>query len=155
VTERTQDTAGVIAPPPLIYLAALGLGFLAEWLLPGGDLPAAFTWVGFALIALGIGIDIWFSVTLSRARTPVNPYSPTEALVTSGPYRFSRNPAYVGMAVIFVGIALAADAPWALLALPLALVTVDRGVIRREEPYLERLFGEQYRRYSSQTRRWV
>src|SRR5918998_5961837 len=98
-TAGSAATAGVIAPPPLIYLAALGLGFLAEWLLPGAELPDAFTWVGFALIALGLGIDIWFSVTLRRARTPVNPYSPTEALVTSGPYEFSRNPAYVGMAV--------------------------------------------------------
>ena len=107
------------------------------------------------LIALGIAVDIWFSVTLSRARTPVNPYSPTEALVTSGPYAFSRNPAYVGMAVIFVGIALAAEAPWALLALPLALLTIDRGVIQREEPYLERLFGDQYRGYRSRVRRWL
>ena len=155
MADERRHTAGVIAPPPLIYVGALGLGLLAEWLLPGAELPVAFTWVGIAVIALGLSIDVWFTISLRRARTPVNPYSPTAALVTSGPYAFSRNPAYVGMAVIFVGIALVAEAPWTLLALPLALLAIDRGVIKREEPYLEQLFGAEYVHYKSRTRRWL
>ena len=153
--EERHDTAGVVAPPPLIYLAALGLGLLLEWLLPGAELPAAFTWIGIALIVLAVLIDAWFLVTLRRARTPVNPYSPTAALVTSGPFALSRNPAYIGMAVLFTGVALVADAPWALLALPLALLVIHFGVIAREERYLDRLFGEEYRRYRAETRRWI
>jgi protein-S-isoprenylcysteine O-methyltransferase Ste14 len=90
-----------------------------------------------------------------RAGTPVTPSSGTSRLVVVGPYRFSRNPDYVGQALLTAGLALLLGAPWALLALVPALLIVRCGVIGREERYLEHRFGEEYRHYRQQVRRWL
>ena len=151
-----DNSAGVIAPPPLIYLGGLAIGFGLEALLAGGTLPDAVRWVGggLALVA-GLALQTFFISAFSRADTAVEPWKPTTAIVTTGPYRFTRNPAYLGMALIFIGIALLADAPWALVPLPFVLVLIDRGVIAREERYLEREFGDEYVGYKLGVRRWV
>ena len=109
---------------------------------------------GVALVA-GIALQTSFIVAFGRKGTSVEPWKPTTAIVTTGPYRFTRNPAYLGMALISVGIALLADAPWALVPLPLVLVVIDRGVIAREERYLERKFGREYLDYKARARRWI
>jgi protein-S-isoprenylcysteine O-methyltransferase Ste14 len=152
---RRRGTAGVIAPPPVIFLLFLGLGFVLEALMPDNDLPAWLQWIGAALIAAGVALVFWFETALNRVNTSANPYRPTTALTTSGPYRFTRNPAYVGMAIVYVGIALAADAPWAIVMLAPALVVIQLFVIVREERYLERLFGEEYLSYKRRVRRWI
>jgi protein-S-isoprenylcysteine O-methyltransferase Ste14 len=151
-----RDTAGVIAPPPLIFLGGLGLGFALEALLPGSSVPGAVRWIGGGLLALaGLALLASFNALFQRRGTAVEPWKPTTAIVTSGPYRFTRNPAYLGMAFIYVGIALLGDALWALAPLPLVLVLIDRGVIAREERYLERRFGEEYVGYKRSVRRWI
>jgi protein-S-isoprenylcysteine O-methyltransferase Ste14 len=152
---RSRDTPGVIAPPPFIYLGCLGLGFALEALLPGGELPGWAQWIGGALIVAGVVLIVSFERAFKRAGTDVNPYRPSTALATDGPYRVSRNPAYLGMAITFIGIALAAAAPWALVMLVPATLLMQYGVIRREERYLEGVFGEEYRRYKRTTRRWI
>ncbi len=81
--------------------------------------------------------------------------APSSALVTSGPYRFTRNPMYLGMASLYAGIALAFGLLWSLALLLVVLVVIDRGVIAREERYLERRFGDEYRLYKQQVRRWL
>jgi protein-S-isoprenylcysteine O-methyltransferase Ste14 len=151
-----RDAAGVIAPPPLIYIGGLAVGFLLEALLPSADLPAAGRLpIGIALIVTGIVLARSFFVALRRAGTPVDPYSATTSLVTDGPYRLSRNPGYLGMALAYVGIAVVASALWLFLPLIVVLVVVDRGVIAREEAYLARKFGDEYLRYMRRTRRWL
>jgi protein-S-isoprenylcysteine O-methyltransferase Ste14 len=157
VEEQPQKrrTAGVIAPPPVIYLASLGLGFVLEGLLPGAELPAWAQWIGAVVIAAGAVLVISFERAFRRAGTDANPYRPSKALATDGPYRFSRNPGYLGMAIIFIGIALAAEAPWALVMLVPATLLMQYGVIVREERYLENLFGDEYVRYKRTTRRWI
>ena len=82
-----------------------------------------------------------FVQAFERARTPINPSAPSQALVTDGPYRLTRNPGYLGMAFTHAGIAIVSNAPWALVSLPVAIAVIDRGVIAREERYLERKFG--------------
>ena len=151
-----ENSAGVIAPPPLIFLGGLAIGFGLEALLPGGSLPDAVRWIagGLALLA-GLALQTFFINAFNRVGTAVEPWKPTTAIVTSGPYRLTRNPAYLGMALIYIGIALLADAPWALVPVPLVLVLIDRGVIVREERYLEREFGEEYVGYKRGVRRWV
>ena len=151
-----ENSAGVIAPPPLIYLGGLAIGFGLEALLPGGSLPDAVRWVGggVALLA-GLALQTFFISAFNRVGTAVEPWKPTTAIVTTGPYRLTRNPAYLGMALIYVGIALLGDSLWALAPLPLVLAVIDRGVIAREERYLERKFGAEYTDYRAGVRRWL
>ena len=145
----------MVAPPPVIYLLFLGLGFGLEALMPDNDLPAWLQWLGAELIVAGLALGISFERALARARTPANPYKPSTSLATTGPYRFTRNPAYLSMTIVYVGIALAADAPWTLVMLVPATLVIQLGVIAREERYLERLFGDQYLTYKQRTRRWI
>ena len=152
-------TAGVIARPPLLYVGALLLGLAADHLLPlPFDVPKAglvhstiaglVVVVGLALMAAGIR-------DFSRGGTPVPTNQPTRTLVTTGTHRWSRNPIYVGMFFIYLGIGLAARSPWiVILTLPLG-ITVRYGVVAREEAYLERRFGNAYRDYKSRVRRWL
>jgi protein-S-isoprenylcysteine O-methyltransferase Ste14 len=150
------DTAGVIAPPPLIYLGALGAGFGLDAVIGTGSLPSAVAVpVGAASIAAGAGLLGSFLRAFRRARTPVDPYTPSEAIVSDGPYRLTRNPCYLGMALTYAGIAIVANAPWALVPLPVAIAVIDRGVIAREERYLERKFGTPYVDYKRRVRRWL
>src|SRR5918997_5094086 len=150
---QDRDTAGVIAPPPLIYLAGLGVGFGLEALLPGGSVPDLIRWIlGPLLFGTGFALLASFSSAFGRKGTAVEPWKPTTAIVTTGPYRLTRNPAYLGMALIYTGIALLADAPWALVPLPFVIAVIDRGVIAREERYLERKFGEEYLSYKRRAR---
>jgi protein-S-isoprenylcysteine O-methyltransferase Ste14 len=151
-----RDIPGVVAPPPLIYLGGLAIGFGLEALLPGGSFPDIVSWgLGGVLVAAGAVLQGWFVLRFRWAGTPVPPYARTTALVTDGPYRLSRNPGYLGFTVMYAGIALLADAPWVLLPLPFVLVVMQQGVIVREERYLERLFGQEYLDFKRRTRRWL
>jgi protein-S-isoprenylcysteine O-methyltransferase Ste14 len=155
VTED-EDTAGVVAPPPLIYVAGLIVGFALEALLPGVDLPAVVEWgLGSLLVLAGLGLLLTFNASFSRKGTAVEPWKPTTAIVTTGPYRFTRNPAYLGMALTYAGIAVLSSALWVLVPLPFVIAVIDRGVIAREERYLERKFGDEYLGYKRTVRRWV
>jgi protein-S-isoprenylcysteine O-methyltransferase Ste14 len=154
-SEHTES-GPVRFPPPLLYLGGLGLGVVLELIAPT---PQPATWLrilaGVAGLAAVLALDTTAMSRFSRARTPVNPMRPVRALVTDGPYRFTRNPMYVGMALLYVGIAVAAGILWALAFLPLVLVAVDRFVIAREERYLTARFGEDYERYRADVRRWL
>jgi protein-S-isoprenylcysteine O-methyltransferase Ste14 len=151
-----QDVPGVIAPPPLIYVVGLAAGFGLEALLDSPSLPGALAWpVGAALMVTGGALARSFFRAFGRAGTPVSPYSTSTKLVTTGAYRLSRNPGYLGMALAYAGIAVIAGALWAFASLVVVLVLIDRGVIVREERFLERKFGEDYLRYKRRTRRWL
>jgi len=152
-------TAGVIARPPLLFLGALLLGFILDWLLP---LPFTVPginlvrWIiGGFLILIGLALAAAGIRNFSQTGTPVPTNMPTRALVTTGIHGWTRNPIYFGMFLIYGGIGIAASSPWALiLVLPL-VSTIRYGVVAREEVYLERRFGEAYRDYKSRVRRWV
>ena len=151
-----RDSAGVIAPPPLIYLGGLAVGFVIEALLPGASVPGVVRWVGGGvLVVAGLALLASFNTAFVRKGTAVEPWKPTTAIVTTGPYRLTRNPAYLGMALTYVGIALLAGALWALVPLPFVLIVIDRAVIAREERYLERKFGREYLDYKAGVRRWI
>ena len=118
-----------------------------------GHLPAG--WLGAIVFLLALALFAWAIVTVTRAGSNVPTTRPTTAIVESGPYRFTRNPIYVGMCVGLVGLAIAFDELWLLIVLvPFALV-IRYGVIAREEAYLERKFGDVYRGYRSRVRRWL
>ena len=146
----------MIAPPPLIYLGALAVGFGLDMVIGTGSLPVAVAIpVGAASIIAGVGLLGSFLEAFRRARTPIDPYTPSEAIATDGPFRLTRNPAYLGMTLTYAGIAIAANAPWALVPLPAVISLIDRGVIAREERYLERKFGKAYTDYKRRVRRWI
>ena len=145
----------VIAPPPLLYLIPLGAGLVLDRLLPLPRLPRGLRTAGVPLLAGGVGLLVWFASTMIKARTPIDPREVPTTLVEDGPFAYSRNPGYLGMALTYTGISLLAGGRWPLLFLPGAVMAIDRGVIAREEPYLERLFGSSYRDYLGRVRRWL
>lgn len=151
-----KDIPGVVAPPPAIFALALVVGLGLDFLWPLPVLAgAARVVLGAVLIAAGAAVLALVVREFRRQGTSINPYRPTGALITGGPFRLSRNPAYVGLAVLCLGVAVAAGGAWTLASLVPALVLIHRGVVLREERYLERRFGDAYRRYRAQVRRWL
>lgn len=151
-----RDAPGVLVPPPVYFIAALAIGFALEAVLPSASLPAGLAWpVGGVLLAGGLLLAAAFFAAFRRASTPVDTRKATTTIVTTGPYRLSRNPGYLSLASIYGGIAILASVLWAFVPLVPTLVLVDRAVIRREERYLERKFGEEYTSYKASTRRWI
>jgi protein-S-isoprenylcysteine O-methyltransferase Ste14 len=150
------DNPGVIAPPPLIYAGALAVGLLVNWLYPIPFLPRGLRRVlGWPLIFGGLAIGALGFREMNRAGTNVDPREPTTAIVTGGPSRFTRNPLYLSMTLIYCGITALANALPAALLLPADIAVMRRGVIEREERYLERKFGGEYLNYKGRVRRWI
>jgi protein-S-isoprenylcysteine O-methyltransferase Ste14 len=111
--------------------------------------------LGWPLLGGGVLLSRWFLRTMRKADAPVRTDRPVPRLTTEGPFRYTRNPGYLSMAMIYAGIAVLRNALWAILFLPLVLYMTQREVIGREERYLERTFGEEYLTYKAQVRRWV
>jgi protein-S-isoprenylcysteine O-methyltransferase Ste14 len=148
-------TAGVIAPPPLIYGVPLLAGLLLDRWFPWPLVPERLTLpLGLVFVVLGF-IALPAILAFRHARTHPEPWKPTKALVTVGPYRYSRNPMYVGMTLLYLGTTIWQNTLWPLVALPAVVAVIHVGVIQREERYLERLFGDDYRAYRDRVRRWL
>ena len=151
------DTAQVIVRPPLAWGLAVIAGLALNWLVPLpfllADLPAG--WLGAMVFVLVLALFAWAIVTFTRAGSNVPTNLPTTTIAETGPYRFTRNPIYLGMFLGLIGLAIAFDTLWLLMMLvPFALV-IRYGVVAREEAYLERKFGDVYRGYRSRVRRWL
>ena len=107
------------------------------------------------VFAAGLALAIWAIVTFRRAGTRVETTEPTMAIVTHGPYRFTRNPIYLGMFLGQTGLAIGFDNLWILAMLIPFYLVLRYGVVAREEAYLERKFGDVYADYKSRVRRWL
>lgn len=153
------DRPDIVILPPLALLIAVAAAFALHLLAPLGLLPpfpwGLGLWLGCALMAAGIAIGVAGIVSFRRAGTNVVPLNPTLKIVRSGPYRFTRNPMYLGMIVGLAGLGLAASNTWALILTPALWATYHWGVVLPEEAYLERKFGEDYRALLTETRRWL
>ena len=152
-----QDNPGIRIPPPLIYLLALLSGLLLNRRL---DVPFFLPrmmarLLGWPLVGGGMALAAWFARTLHGADTTLRTDKPVSSLVQDGPFRYSRNPGYLSLTVLYAGIAILRKALWAILLLPLVLYVIQREVIEREERYMERTFGEKYLAYKRRVRRWV
>ncbi|GAB5347932.1 methyltransferase family protein [Alteriqipengyuania sp. 357] len=151
-----DDSAKVRFPPPVIVLGSLLLGFAADRLLGLAPIElVVLRPIGVVIAALGLAILGSGLTGFLRAGTDPEPWKRDTALVTSGLYRITRNPMYLGMVMVQLGIALFARNIGALASVPLAIVLVDRFVIAREEPHLLATFGDQYRGYCKRVRRWL
>jgi protein-S-isoprenylcysteine O-methyltransferase Ste14 len=155
-TVPTRGAAVRFPLPPLLFAVPLVAGLLVHRVLPlplGGH--PAMTAAGVALVAGGVGFSLSGTATVLRHRTTVVPHRPVTRLVTTGPYRISRNPMYTGHVVACLGAALWAHSWWPLIAVPLSVLATLRWVIEPEEVYLAQRFGADYLDYRSRVRRWL
>src|SRR5918999_2873732 len=142
------DNPFSLLPPPLTYLLPLVFGLLLDRRIHVPFLPRSLVRsLGWPLLGGGVLLNGWFNLTMRRADTPIDPRKPVSKLTTEGPFRYTRNPAYLSLTMIYAGIALLRNALWAILLLPLVLFAIQRDQIEREERYLERTFGEEYLAY--------
>jgi protein-S-isoprenylcysteine O-methyltransferase Ste14 len=146
-------------PPPLIFVA----GWIVAWLLhrarpfalDGSETSAWQTASGALALVAGLTFMFWGIVTFASLRTPIVPTRPARVLVEQGPYRFTRNPIYLGMTLAYAGLAVLLNLAWPLLVLPGVLVLLVLMVVRREERHLGATFGDAYRDYQRRVRRWI
>ncbi len=154
---RDADNSGAKAPPPLIFLPPLILGLALHFVIPLPFLPTVLLQlvIGNLIMILAGVLIISAVVTMRRANTTFSLHKESTALVTKGPFRFSRNPAYLSAGVLYLGIGVAVDALWVVLLLPFPVGVIILTVIRQEEAYLERKFGAEYLSYKARVRRWL
>lgn len=153
-----SERPSVIPWPPILIvamvIAAVSLGQFAPLPWPGlDDLPARIVGVGFGV--LGFALFAWAGYTMSRHKTTVMPHKGSAALVTSGPFRWLRNPIYLGDVLIFLGVAEVTKNVWFALLVPVFAVLITWLAILPEERHLEAKFGDDYRNYKNKTRRWI
>ena len=153
-----EDSAQVKFPPPLVYIGFLLTGLLLDRLT--GRVPDFIPVSPFIMVAGGIallaGVAVMFAGT-SRFRQLGNnlePWKHANQIVSSGIYRFTRNPMYLGMTLLHLGLALWFRSSWAIILLPVAIIVIRTQVIAREERYLEKKFGDEYLAYKARVRRW-
>lgn len=151
---KAPDTAGVIAFPPLIYGLPLAASLLADRLITKKRLPSASRFLSSGFFISAASLAVAGFAEFNKAGTPVDPFEETSALVESGPFAQTRNPLYLGLTLMYVGVALAARAALPLAVLPAVLWLMNAGVIEREERYLERKFGKTYVDYMDRVPRW-
>jgi len=157
-THPSHDRAAYVAPPGLLFFGCLGLAYGLDLLLPPGFLEGGWPQRGLLVSALFLAAFSLGAICFWHHRkrgTSVEPLEPTTALVTSGPYRFSRNPLYVAQLLGFAGFALLAGSAWRAAFLPLVFLVLHHGAVLPEERYLEGKFGDEYRRYRTRVRRWL
>jgi protein-S-isoprenylcysteine O-methyltransferase Ste14 len=151
-----RDHAAVKIHPPVLLLIHIFEAFILQWLFP---LPFAFPrvliWIGYALILIGLGVPFLAVSQLMKAYTTFDPHGSVTEIVTSGPYRFSRNPIYLGFVCLLIGFSFLFRSYWGLILSPLLVVVINILVIKHEEVYLEKKFGAVYTSYKSRVRRWL
>jgi protein-S-isoprenylcysteine O-methyltransferase Ste14 len=152
----SEDHPGVYFPPPLIFVMGLLGGYALHAVWPMQLVPA---WmargIGISLVVLWAVLGLLTTRLFVRAKTNILPAKPASTLLVSGPYRWTRNPIYLGFVIFYVGVTFWINSIWPLLLLPIVLLVVTRYVIAREERYLERRFGADYLRYKARVRRWI
>jgi len=133
------------------------VGLTLQWVVSLPFMPASVPagWIGGIVFVLALALFAWAIATMTRAGSNVPTNLPTTTIVETGPYRFTRNPIYLGMFLGLVGLAIAFDNLWLLAMLVPFTLAIRYGVVAREEAYLERKFGDAYRQYRARVRRWL
>lgn len=154
MTDEPKDAPKVIMLPPTLLLLHICAGLALNWVL-GGRMGHGWGWLGLLLLGAGLGLIKWAKDAFEAAGTNVAPNKPATAIVTSGPFAFSRNPMYLSFISCFAGLALLAGAPYMLLILFPLFYFLDQRVIVPEEEYLLEKFGEEYGAYRLTVKRWI
>jgi len=147
---------GVRIHPPVIYAISILLGIVLNnfwaWTMPYGIHGSLYGGIVIGLVILIAGFSI---LEFHRANTDVRPDKPDSALITSGPYRITRNPLYIGLTLIQITVALWFDNAWILVFAIPSVIVITQYAIVREERYLEKMFGQDYLDYKQRVRRWL
>ena len=153
----SPDKAQVTVPPPLFFLVPFGVGVAVQFTAPLPFLPTGWLQLALGLPIVGLGLValLWAVKTLTGAGTDLMFTKATTAVLRQGPYRFSRNPLYLGVSVVYIGAGIAVNSVWPLALFPVAVLLALFRAIRVEERYLETKFGQPYRDYKSAVRRWL
>ena len=142
--------------PPIIALTFLVIAYLlGRFISIPFVVPTILRYIGVALTVVGVLLGIGAFLEFQKARTTVDPHGSTTQLVISGIYRFTRNPMYLGLLLIVIGLPLYLGLFWGILLAPVFIFLMNHLVIQHEEVYLERKFGKVYTGYQSRVRRWV
>ena len=151
-----KDGVGVIVEPPILFLAFLILGIALRFIIkfPIFSQSSVGYAAGGLLIILGVFLAGWAIKTFKKLGETPHHGNPIHKIIASGPFQFTRNPMYLSMISIYIGLGLIINTYWPLLFLPLMLIILHYGVILREEEYLEKKFKDQYVSYKSRVRRW-
>ena len=154
---EASDTSHAVVRPPIAWALAILIGLGLNWLYPLPFMPASVPRVsiGAALFVAAFAFAVWAIATIRGAGSRVETTMPTTVIVSSGPYRFTRNPIYLAMLLGLIALAIAFDTAWILVTLVPFYLVIRYGVIAREEAYLERKFGSAYIGYKSSVRRWL
>ena len=150
-----------IRPPPAFFVGGFLIGMLLDAVvapirLVGGTVSTRPVVIaGWTLVWLGFAISLSGILTFRRAGTTMLPFEPASRMVRHGPYRFTRNPMYLGATITYIGFAFVLNTVWPIILLPIVLWALVRWVIREEEAYLERTFSDEYVRYKKDVRRWL
>lgn len=155
--DKERDAPDVAIQPPIALILALMAAFIMNWLIPLSFVPTSWPRVEIGLIILLLALLLirWSIATLRGAKTGVMIHKPTSTIVTSGPYRYTRNPIYIAALLGLVAFAIGFDSLWFLLMMIAIFLVFHFGVILREESYLEQKFDGEYLAYKSKVRRWV
>ena len=155
---RTISNAGVHFPPPFIYLAGVAAGWAVNtWHALPITAPHSTTRVAAAVLCVLLWLGLFLSAfaAFRRHRTTIVPNRPATAVVTEGPFRFTRNPMYVSFVALYIGLMLLVNSWWPLIFLPIVVMVLQRFVIAREERYLRAAFPAEYEAYARTVRRWL
>lgn len=159
MTGNETDHPNVILFPPAIFALVLGTAVLLGWLMPVAVLPGAYSTLalilGLPVCCLSAAIALSGILAFRRAGTNIEPHKPSLVLVGDGPYRFTRNPMYLGLILLLLGLSLVFSLDWGIPLTPVLWLVLHHGVVLREEVYLTAKFGEPYREYLDRTRRWL
>jgi protein-S-isoprenylcysteine O-methyltransferase Ste14 len=155
-TKRLEpDHPALVAPPPIIYVLSMVAGLVLHYFWPMSIFPNSIgVWLGGLMMVLSFSVLALSLREFHRWKTPINPHRPTATIIRTGPFRYSRNPVYLSLTGLQIGIAFIADSTWVLALLVPTLMMIYSGVILREERYLERKFGAEYTNYRALVRRW-
>ncbi len=154
--EKDHPGTSILVHPPIVALLCIGIAYLLGRLIPlPFAAPAILRYIGVVLTIVGFLLGIGAFIEFQKAQTTLDPHGSTSQLVTSGIYRFSRNPIYLGFLLIVIGLPLYFGLFWGIVMAPVFIFLMNHLVIQHEEMYLERKFKETYTDYRARVRRWL
>lgn len=154
--EQDRPNISPMVHPPVVALMFIVIAyFLGRFVPLPFSAPAILRYVGLALTFVGFLLGVGAFLEFRKANTTLDPHSSAKQLVTSGIYRFTRNPIYLGFLLIVIGLPLNSGLYWGIVLAPFYVFMMNRLIIQHEEAYLGRKFGKSYSSYTSRVRRWL